>query len=591
MHRIVQSLERRAIDLGSLVLVCLAVYATAISSRWKIDFHHDGYIFFQIHALSQGKLPYEDFLIYRGILYPFFVNLLMFEEVIYISQVKLLNVVIIVINSILIKLIIDKTQFRKISVTLAALWLATSPAWTSISGSSPESFPGASLIDPNHLSLLLLLASTYLFINSSRNSKFDALGFFSSGAFMGLSPWVQQKGLLFPLFFVCLSIVTRFWRKTERKIFVVWLASLSLTMLLPILWISQNQLMELWFEQSFIDPIQLASLGSTVTTMSLENIVTRSAVFLLLTLIFIFYTVLIHFVTKVSNFRLKCFMLFGICSLTATLPFFSLFQDLDTSKNLYYKNWFIIVAGSIPNLFWYSTYSGVIFFVLMLVVKKVVKTKSNKTNNHRSIESDGNLHIVVFAVSLGLASVFFLFPNFGYFWWFAPTSLISCILMSKHVEIEKISYIKSIPILITKVTIIPFVISGLLLFFYANFQPKLAFSEPKLKHMIEFSQDRLEDQELQIRFIEELSLSEVRLQSCLDVFFLTALPNDVVIDRYYGPVPVRDVSSEKFDFQSKNIITCAKDDLLPIYTDFGYEIVKKVQLNDQRQMILWEKTE
>ena len=578
--------ERRALKLLVLSLLTLAVYATVISFRWKVDFHHDGYIFFQINALSQGKIPFEDFLVYRGVLYPFLIDQLSPGNTSYIYQVKMLNVAITLVTAILVKIILDSSRFRQSSLLFALLWLATSPSWTAIPSNS---FPGSNLVDPNYLSIFLLLLSAFMFFSSSKTNRIELPRVILSGALIGLSPWVQQKGLLFPFLFFILSIVFQCWKNVNRKIFIYWSAAALTTMFLPLLWISKYGLFRLWFEQTFLDPFQLSLRGSAVTSMSFGALLIRSLVFISTTIIFVGIILLLNRLIKIKKTNFKQLAFLGSTSLLTALPFLGVFGNLDSSRDLYYKNWLIIFSSSIPNMFWYFTYCSVIGISVVLLVRKTRGRRRISMPNVDSADSLSNLPNFIFAASLGMSAVFFLYPNFGYFWYFAPATLVSCVFMLESSGLKNTRFAIQLPENLRKLFIIPFIISGLTLFLYANSKQKFTFTEPALQKMVEFSQDRLDDQQSTIQFINQINMKSIRLNDCLDVFMLTSLSKETFIDRYYGPIPAREVSSDKNDFEAVNIITCSKEVITDRYQNLGYLEKKRIVLKDGRQLILWSK--
>ena len=107
--------------------------------------------------------------------------------------------------------------------------------------------------------------------------------------------------------------------------------------------------------------------------------------------------------------------------------------------------------------------------------------------------------------------------------------------------------------------------------------------------MVEFSQDRLDDQQSTIQFINQINMKSIRLNDCLDVFMLTSLSKETFIDRYYGPIPAREVSSDKNDFEAVNIITCSNEVITDRYQNLGYLEKKRIVLKDGRQLVLWSK--
>ena len=564
-------------------LALIAVYATFSSLAWGVDFHHDGYNFFQIDAMAQGKIAYKDFLIFKGPLYPFFVNQIIFNQSIYIYQVKLLDSILGLIAALLIKLILNKTKFRKSSSIVAILWLATNPAWAFLPNTS---WPGNKFIDPNYLSIVLMLASAYCFMYAQNNYKFNSI---LSGIFMGLTPWVQQKGLLFPVFFIIISLITRFWKSNDRDLVLLWFFSFLVTLMAPIIWLIENKIFNLWLTQTILDPLTLASNHSVVASMSLLDMVTRSAVFLLMTCICICFSFLVNYINKIRNVRVKAFAYVTLLLSVMLLPFAGILDNIDPTKNLDLKNWIILISSWLPNMIWYSSFFGFIIILMILLYEKITinyRTKSfkDKQNYFLSVPP-----IETFFLSMGLASVFFLYPNFGYFWWFAPISFISCILVIENSKIKNHLILRLVERIVKRSVFIPLVASGLILFLIADLQPKFSYSEPKLKHITQFSKKELEIKETELKFMANIKDGNLRMNDCLDVFLLINLPKTVSLDRYFGPLPIREFSVDKNNFTSENVITCKSDINSTLYKKEGYEKVKSIMLQDGRTIILWHR--
>jgi hypothetical protein len=575
-------MKSKLLSATSSILALTAVYATIVSFSWGIDFHHDGYNFFPIFAMSQNQSAFEDFLIFKGPLYPFIISQLSIGQSISIFQVRLFNSMLALIIALMIKLICDKSRFQKCSLVVAILWLATNPAWSFLPNSS---WPGDNLIDPNYLSTAIMLGSAYCFIIAYNKSKFFMA---LSGLLMGLAPWVQQKGLLFPVFFVFFSLLAHFWGKKDRELILTWFLSFFISLIAPIIWLIENKIFDLWVDQTFIDVFKLMSSDSVVTSMGLFDIMVRSAVFLLMTIVCVIFSFTVLFICKFKVNLVRA-LFYSILVLVFSLaPFLGIIGKIDQSKNLDFNNWIILISSWLPNMVWYASFCGFTVIGGVFVYEKI-------KHFFRKIQSRDNPKFFsamtpteAFFLSMGLSALLFLYPSFGYFWWFAPISFLSCVLLIESPSIKFQPVVHLFERVVQVSVLIPVVVAGLTLFIVAEAQPKFPYSDSKLVHMVEFSKNELEIKEAEIKFMNNIKSGHLRMNDCLDVFLLTHLPKSVTLDRYYGPLPIRQFTAEKNDFKSDYIVTCSPQVIVSTYLNMGYKEIARDVLSDGRSIILWK---
>jgi hypothetical protein len=568
---------------SSSILALIAIYATIVSFSWGVDFHHDGYNFFPISAMSENKIAFKDFLIFKGPLYPFIVTKFFIGQSISMFQVKIFNSMLALIIALLIKLICDKSRFQKNSLIVAILWLATNPAWSFLPNSS---WPGYNLIDPNYLSTVIMLASAYFFILAYNTSKFFMA---LSGLFMGLAPWVQQKGLLFPVFFIFFTLLTNFWGKKDRELIFTWFLSFFFSLFAPIIWLIENNIFDLWVNQTFIDVFKLMTSDSVVTSMSLFDIMVRSAVFLLMSFVCIIFSFTAFFICKFKVKLIRALLYSILILVLSFVPFLGIFGKIDQSKNLDFNNWIILVSSWLPNMVWYASFCGFTVICGVFIYEKI-NLCFRKIQARNNLKSFSVMTLTEsFFLSMGLSALMFLFPNFGYFWWFAPISFLSCVWLIENPSIRFQPVIHLFELVVRKTVLIPVVVSGLTLFITAEAQPKFPYSDSKLVHMVEFSRNELEIKETEIRFMKNIKSGHLRMNDCLDVFLLTHLPKSVTLDRYYGPLPIRQFSRDKNDFKSDYIVTCSPQVNVSTYLNMGYKEIVRDLLSDGRSIILWQK--
>jgi hypothetical protein len=431
-----------------------------------------------------------------------------------------------------------------------------------------------------------MLGSGYFFIRGYNGSKFNAL---ISGLIMGLTPWVQQKALLFPILFIFFMLITRFWNNNNKIIPIVWFTSFLLSLLSPVIWLLHNNIFGLWFTQTFADPLKLFYSNSVVAYMSIYDMGIRSAVFLLMTIICITFSLIVNFINRIKLVRIREITYLSGMLIFICLPFAGIIGRIDTSKNLDIKNWLILVSSWLPNMLWYFGFSAVLIICLVLIYEKVKLNFNKVTFKDKQNYFLSAPLIGIFFISMGLSSVLFLYPNFGYFWWFAPISIVSLIMIIEKFNFESVWVVRCAEAVFTKRLLITLIACGLALFFIANLQQKFHYSDPKLKHMTEFSNDELKFKEAELKFVQKINPGHLRMNECLDIFLLTTLPKNYSFDRYFGPLPIRDLSTDKNNFLSENIVTCSIENNSSAYIQMGYHEVSKELLKDGRYIVWWKK--
>jgi hypothetical protein len=232
-------------------LTSFFVYSTFLGIFWKLDPHHDGYVYLQTHLAQFGLLPPQYSRSAYGIAQPvvenFFISALDSSLIIYRS----IAFVLILGTTLLIYKVMRLKTSKAISIIFSLLWLSANPLWANSIIRTPISIQTPW---PNLWVQFLTLLALLLTI---KNQKFKNSKFILVGGIASTLPFFRIQGLISTVFIIILVLLTT---RGYKQFFLGFAATLTLWVLL----VMNNGGMIMYFNNIILDPIEGLNRYTTI---------------------------------------------------------------------------------------------------------------------------------------------------------------------------------------------------------------------------------------------------------------------------------------------------------------------------------------
>lgn len=216
-------------------LFAIAVLENFLASTWNVDPYHEGALFPTAVGLAEGLSPFREISQQYGFLGPLIVSLPLRVFGNYLIVERIFGFFLILLIAFLTYLNLRVLTSKLISKYVALLWLTISPIWS-------WPFESSALSGgywPNHLGISLVLTALYIF----PKSNFAAL---ISGFLVLISSQARAE-FIFVWIFMSIAIT---FKEKEKRIF--WAIGSFLAASAIFLYLSTNQAINDWFEQTFV---------------------------------------------------------------------------------------------------------------------------------------------------------------------------------------------------------------------------------------------------------------------------------------------------------------------------------------------------
>jgi hypothetical protein len=239
----------------SSALAILSIYIaflTYISSFWRIDAHHDGYVYLSASQALNGKLPPE-VTNHHGIASPFIESVILKLSSNSLINYRIIGMAVIFITAMYIFRIIRIKLNVMTALGFTLLWLSANPSWV---GSIKRTPNGIQSIWPN---LWVQLFTLLAFFIIAKNQKLSIRQQTILGIIFATLPFFRIQASISLIFLITFTYV-RF-----RKLNIVILVSSALTALFWLNLIRLNGGISLYISNILGDPLSKKDYAEFIT--------------------------------------------------------------------------------------------------------------------------------------------------------------------------------------------------------------------------------------------------------------------------------------------------------------------------------------
>ena len=147
------------------ILFAYIAFLTFISSFWRIDAHHDGYVYLSASQALNGKLP-PDVTNHHGIASPYIESLILNLTSNSLINYRFIGMSVIFITAAYIFRIIRMKLNTMTAFAFTLLWLSANPSWV---GSMKQTPTGIQSIWPNLWVQLFTLLAFFLILKNQKS--------------------------------------------------------------------------------------------------------------------------------------------------------------------------------------------------------------------------------------------------------------------------------------------------------------------------------------------------------------------------------------------------------------------------------------
>ena len=378
----------------------MVLFATFKAAIWRLDTHHDGYVYLPTFLAKFGHLPPEYPKTVYGIAQPVTENLIMYFIGSTFINYRTIALTIIFLTSFFIyKISKNFTNNTKYSLVMALLWLSANPTWANAKNSKliaiQESWPNL------WIQFATLLALLILQINVSHKILLNLF----VGFIAGTLPFFRIQGLFSSVLILIFILII----KGRIRYFVM---GFGIALILWLIIIRLNGGLDSYLTNILSVPVDGLNQYTTLTYI-LNFCRGLIGYYLFIYWIYISLNIVTNFVSRNRNL-------------------FRNYMKLKTTKMLY----FILTILVVPNIFsdyklWIDTFDrhGSTFFldlslpfaieIILLNIYKKVKHKGNYISKELFFSALGVLINIVYQFPL---------PDLGHKWWSSAFSAIFLVL-------------------------------------------------------------------------------------------------------------------------------------------------------------------
>ena len=427
------------------------IFATYQSVFYRLDPHHDGYVFLPTYLGISGNYPPNVSTAY-GIAQPFIESKIFLFFSIDIVRYRFIAFTLILISTYFLYRIIQINSSKVQSLVFACVWVSANPTWANSIQGRPTALQA---VWPNLWIQTLTLVSMYLILGKSFTNKYNLI---LVGIISGTLPYFRFQGIIST--FIIFMFV---YLKYSKKIFI-YFSSFLVVNLLWLLIISKNGGVKLYAKNIFQDPY--AYMSDYRSTIYLLDFVKNFAnYYTVVGLIFLI------FLTAISNLVMKkpysFYFILGIVMVSVI--------TLDDPVL-----WFTALIENSSTLL---IDSAVALALIFLIIRIYDLTFSK---NYKVFKNSKNLTILAVAILVDLIYQYPL-PDLGHRWW---SSAISVIFISWLIdctqESDSMLITKKLKSYYSSLAILTLILSGINAFYFVVQKTYTINSESKIFNGIKY---------------------------------------------------------------------------------------------------------
>jgi hypothetical protein len=397
----------------SFALAILFVYIsflTFISSFWRIDAHHDGYVYLSASQALSGKLP-PDVTNHHGIASPYIESLILNLTSNSLINYRFIGLTVIFITAMYIFRIINLKLNALTALVFTLLWLSANPSWV---GSIKQTPTGIQSIWPNLWVQLFTLMGFFIILKYQKLSVREQT---ILGIIFATLPFIRIQACISLIVLITLTYI-RF-----RKINIIILAASAITTFFWLNLIRLNGGIALYLRNILGDPLSKKDYAEFITLDAiLYNVANKIKYYIVISVLaaVIFFAIVLWQRNRKldSNLTRQKIVFF---TLTTSLILLTIKNPFIWISTLYVHATTLLIDLSVPLSVIYICY------ILKQYVFKSVKV------------SDGN-HILPLSLSiLNLMNLVNQFPlsDRGHKWWSSAPSVIFLAYLINNESFEK----------------------------------------------------------------------------------------------------------------------------------------------------------
>lgn len=417
-----------------------------IQSRWDPDPYHDGFVYVQALASSQGKLPNRDFLAIYGPLNPVIQGIWLNLVNNSLLSLRIFTSIILCLTGLLIYVGIKKYFGNSISVLISLIWAIGNPLTT-----TPV------LPWPNIILSLLLVISIFLI---SGNNQGKVKNYFYVAILVTLGIFVRNISII-SLLLILFTIYLK--RENQKKILISFISGVLITLLFLFLLMVRFQLWDDFYLQTIKYGFSLSHKDRNIRDVINFRIVLFGVLFILLC------TVLRNFhikMKKSATIKVAHFLLAATLALTilysGTLQISR--NQNDSATLSFYHNIKLFIENISYMPLYFFVFVCIVIFIRNILPKFNLNSKSNFT-----------------ILAIALSSVSQLYPgaHAARIWFSLPVLIIGTApSINEYLGFKKMEYLAA-----SKYILIPTIISYLIVFNNQAHLPRIAYSNQVLAGM------------------------------------------------------------------------------------------------------------
>ena len=417
-----------------------------IQSRWDPDPYHDGFVYVQALASSQGKLPNRDFLAIYGPLNPVIQGIWLNLVNNSLLSLRIFTSIILCLTGLLIYAGIKKYFGNSISVLISLIWAIGNPLTT-----TPV------LPWPNIILSLLLVVSIFLI---SGNNQGKVNNYFYVAILVTLGIFVRNVSII-SLLLILFTIYLK--KENQKKILISFISGVSITLLFLFLLMVRFQLWDDFYLQTIKYGFSLSHKDRNIRGVVNFRIVLFGVLFIFLCTILRDF----HIKSKKSaTIKIANFLLTGTLALTilysGTLQISRNQNDAATLS--FYHNIKLFMENIAYTPLYFFVFACIIIFIRNILPKFNLNQKTNFT-----------------ILAIALSSLTQLYPgaHAARIWFTLPVLIIGTApSINEYLGSKKIEYLAA-----SKYILIPTLISYLIVFNNQAHLPRIAYSNQVLAGM------------------------------------------------------------------------------------------------------------
>lgn len=263
--------------------LCYVLYLTYLSVFWRIDSHHDGYVYLSAFLATIGKLP-PTVTNHHGIASAFIESKILLLSTTSLLSYRFIGLAVIFMTALLIYKIIALKLDKKSALAFSLLWLSANPSWVASIMQTPT---GIQSIWPNLWVQLFTLAVLYILFC---NKKILPINQVLIGIALGTLPFFRIQGIII-LIVLFIYIFIGF-----RKFLPLILISMSFTIVAWLSLIQGNGGIKLYLDNILLSPLSKEDYAEFITFNSiLFNFANKFKYYLVVLIIFLILMVATSF--------------------------------------------------------------------------------------------------------------------------------------------------------------------------------------------------------------------------------------------------------------------------------------------------------